>query len=347
MYNKSVKYVGEIVTYDKNGNELALGTGFVATSNGNVITNYHVIEGAYSATICIDGTTYNIVSVLAYDKDIDLAVVKIDATGLTCAYVCKNSVKVGETIYAIGSSRGMTNTYSQGIITYSDREIDGVYHIQHDASITHGNSGGPLINVYGEVVGINTWGMSDSQNLNFAVSSKELDNLVYGAPLSLQDFYLKECDVFAKMKNFIIENGTYLSESNSYGINLGTFYSSDYSSKYTRRAYYYVSSNTITLDFLIDDGKSWVYFTIDEAVDGSYDWSYFDDNSNKMSGTIYASTYNSNTLLGYSYNNISYSSLRDTTRKLASTMVSVLCSYITSDFESIGVTADALHFYNY
>ena len=82
--------VGEITTYDKSGAELALGTGFVYSSDGKIVTNYHVIEDAYSAKIAIGGSTYTVQHVLAYDKNIDLAVLKISATGLTTLNVCKN-----------------------------------------------------------------------------------------------------------------------------------------------------------------------------------------------------------------------------------------------------------------
>lgn len=347
LYNQAIKYVGEIVTYNKSGAESALGTGFVISSDGKIVTNYHVIEGAYSATICINENTHNIVSVLAYDANIDLAILKINANGLTAASICKNPVNVGETVYAIGSSRGMTNTYSQGIITYADRIIDGVSYVQHDASITHGNSGGPLINTHGEVIGINTWGISDSQNLNFAVFTDELDNLVYGSPLTFAEFYLKECDTFEKLKNYIIDNGTYTADDNYYTLTLGITYLSDYSSKYTRLAYYYVNDNEITLDYLIDDGYYWAYFKIDDNVDGSYNWNYFDDDGYQMSGILYATTYDNNTLLGYSYNNIYYSSLRNSVQKLASTMISNLCLWIDSDFRDINVTAEDLYFYYY
>ena len=347
LYNMAVKYVGEITTYNKSGSEYALGTGFVISSDGKIVTNYHVIEGAYSASITINGKTYKIKSILAYDANIDLAILKIEANNLSFANICKQNVNVGNVVYAIGSSRGMTNTYSQGIITYANREVDGVSHVQHDASITHGNSGGPLINEYGEVVGINTWGISDSQNLNFAVFSAELDNLVYGTPLSFSEFYLKECSVFDRMKNYIIENGSYNINDNYYKLTLGTSYSYDYSNKYTRLAFYYVDDDEITIDLIIDDGDNWVYFTIDEDIDGSYAWNYFDENDYKMSGTIYASTYDSDTLLGYSYNNISSSSLRTSARKLASAMVSLSCSWLDKDFANIGVTAEDLYFYAY
>ena len=189
IYNQAVKYVGEIVIYDKSGNELALGTGFVYSSDGKIITNYHVIEGAYSARIDINGKIYTVTSVLAYDAHIDLAVLQINATGLDTATISNGSTQVGEVVYAIGSSQGLTNTLSQGIVTYANRVVDNVAHVQHDASITHGNSGGPLINEYGEIIGINTWGVSDSQNLNFAVSINELDNLVYGTPITLSELF--------------------------------------------------------------------------------------------------------------------------------------------------------------
>ena len=108
-----------------------------------------------------------------------------------------------------------------------------------------------------------------------------------------------------------------------------------------------LNDNEITLDFLIDDGDCWVYFVIDENVDGSYLWSYFDSRNYKISGTLYSNTYDNNTLLGYSSNNISSSSLRQTIRELASTMISSLCSKIDSDFAAINVTAEDLGFYNY
>ena len=150
LYNLSVKYVGEIVTYDKSGAELALGTGFVISSDGKIITNYHVLDSAYSAKITINGNVHSITQILAYDENIDLAILKINATGLNYANVCKNTVQTGETIYAIGSSRGLTNTYSQGIITQANRVVDGVIHIQHDASINNGNSG-IVLNMYNTI----------------------------------------------------------------------------------------------------------------------------------------------------------------------------------------------------
>jgi len=208
IYERAISYVGEIHVRDKNGEIIALGTGFVYTADGKIITNYHVIEDAYSAEIVINGKEYGIEGVLAYDEKIDLAILKVDATDLTAPVICKNPVEPTERVYAIGSPRGLTHTISEGIVTYALRMVDGVCHIQHDASITHGNSGGPLINRHGEVIGINTWGYAESQNLNFAVFVAELDNLVYGATVSLSELY----EYNHKPENII---GRWLSESHT------------------------------------------------------------------------------------------------------------------------------------
>ena len=306
LYNLSVKYVGEIVTYDKSGNELALGTGFVVSSDGKIVTNYHVIEGAYSAEISIDGKKYTIVSVLAYDANIDLAVLKVNATGLTAATICKNQVNVGTTVYAIGSSRGLTNTYSQGIVTYANRVVDGVSHIQHDASITHGNSGGPLINVYGEVIGINTWGISDSQNLNFAVFTAELDKLTYGTPLSMADFYALHNVAFDKLVDYILAHGQYDSGNGKTELVLEDGYNSSRTEYHIVQFDYNPKYNCVDLTHFVAFTDSDVTFftgvSIEKDVD-SYYWAIFvsvdGSTTNKMSGYINYKTFTENTLLGY------------------------------------------------
>ena len=344
---QALAYVGEIITYDKQNNEVAVATGFVYSEDGKIITNFHVVDGAYSAKITINDTTYNIAQVLAYDENIDLAVLKVNSKFEKYANICKNEVAVGSTVYALGSSRGLTSTFSQGIVTYFNRVVDNVSHIQHDASITHGNSGGPLINEYGEVIGINTWGVNDSQNLNFAVFASEIDNLSFGESLTMAEFYQKESNKFVKIAEHIKNNGSYDYDSSYYYYVLGTSYSNDYSYSYKRILYYYPEDNIITFDLSVNSASYYVYFTIDENMDGSYAWKYFDDDDYEMSGVLYASTYDDDTLLGYDYNNISSSELRKSVRSLASSMVSLMCAYITVDLSDISITAADLHFYNY
>ena len=338
--------VGEVLTFDRNGLEYAQGTCFVYTEDGKLITNYHVIEDSCSAQVTLDGQVYEVAYVLAYDKDIDIAILQINATGLKPAVLCDATHKVGETVYAFGNSKGLAATFSDGIITYSARELDGVLYVQHDAPISGGNSGGPLINKHGEVIGINTLTIRESQNLNFAIHVSELDNLVYGDKLTMAQFYEKECDPFQDMANYIMANGTYDSDGYYY-LTLGYSYNSDYSSKYTRRAYYYPADGEITLDFLIDDSTDWVYIIITDSVDGIYDWEYFDNNLDYIKGSLDASTFNEYTALTYYDTSFTSYDYLDVTLDLSAAMFYVLFSYIDTDFAEIGVTAADLGFVHF
>lgn len=346
IYERSKASVGEIITYNKKGKEESLGTCFVYSKDGKFITNYHVIDGAYSAKITINDRTYTVQKVLAYDKTIDLAILKVSGT-FTPLEICSKTHTVGKAVYAIGSSRGLTLTFSQGIITHSNREMDNVNYVQHDAAISNGNSGGPLINEFGEVIGVNTLTIKDSQNLNFAISMAEVDNLVQGTPLTFAEFYEKECDVFTKLKNYILEEGSYSYTYEEYYIYSGYRYSSDYSSKYSRYIYYDPDTETISFYLFINSSDYQVWITIDEDVDGSYSWGYFDDYDERMSGTLYANTFTSNTLVGYSYTNVYSSSLKSSIRELASSMIKHLCSYMDDDLEDIGLSAEDLGFIYY
>lgn len=302
LYHQSTQYVGEILVYDKSGAELGLASAVVIGEDGKILTNYHVIDGAYSGTVALGGKTYTIQSVLAYDETIDLAILQINATDLTAAKVCKKPVQTGETVYAMGSSRGLTNTYSQGIVTHADRELDGVTYIQHDASITHGNSGGALINVYGEVIGINTWGVSDSQNLNFAVFSAEIDNLTYGEPMTLAELYETSYTPYEILLNWVLENYNNTADSYiEYTYNESGENYSNYSVTYFQNTgmltlnYYYVFDNgdaRYVSVYFSEDMSSCRYYA--SYSDGDYSYK-----ENVMTGYLSPATFTRYSKLGY------------------------------------------------
>ncbi len=346
VYEIAKNSVGEVLTYKKSGVELSLGSCFVYSADGKIVTNYHVIEDAYSAKITINNNNYTVQSVLAYDKDLDLAVLQISATDLIPLKVCAETHAVGKQVYAFGSSRGMTATFSQGIITYADRVVDDVHCVQHDAAISGGNSGGPLINQYGEIIGVNSWTLTNSQNLNFAVSVAELDHLTYGTPLTMSQFYEKECNPFVKLKNYAIQNGKHNTVYDEYILLLGTQYFDNYTTQYKRVLYYDVPADALQIGMFID-GEDYVVIVEIDTIDGSYEWIYYDLYDNWMSGILFSISYDPDTLLGYDYNNITSSSTRAAVRELASEMVNYLASYMDDDFASIGVTAEDLGFNNY
>lgn len=180
--------VVEICVFDRNGDPFARGSGFFVDDRGQIATNFHVMEGAYSATATLsDGTELEITAVNAYDADLDLALVQTSASGNPFLEQ-ETAVTTGETVYALGSPRGLTGTFSDGIVSSASRYDNGVEYVQTTAPISPGNSGGPLVNVYGRVIGINTFYVNDSQNLNFAVKVSQLANLDSGMRMAIEDF---------------------------------------------------------------------------------------------------------------------------------------------------------------
>ena len=175
IYEKLSASMVEIHTFDKSGQGLGLGSGFFIDEKGTVLTNFHVMEGACSAEIITyNDERFKVSGIDGFSKDIDLCVVKTDAGETVPVELFAGDVKTGESVYTIGSSIGLPGTFSDGIVSTASRVDNNVEYIQITAPISKGNSGGPLVNRYGEVIGVNTFQYTDGQNLNFAVSIKEL-----------------------------------------------------------------------------------------------------------------------------------------------------------------------------
>lgn len=135
-----------------------VGSGFILTADGVIMTNAHVVDGADEVIVTLTDKREFKAKILGADKRSDVAVVKIDATGLPAVKVGDVSrLRVGEWVMAIGSPFGLDNTVTAGIVSAKQRDTgDFLPLIQTDVAINPGNSGGPLINMRGEVVGINS-----------------------------------------------------------------------------------------------------------------------------------------------------------------------------------------------
>jgi len=171
VFEKASPAVVYIVVRDKEFKPVALGSGFFIDANGLIVTNYHVIKGAKFATVRLSsGATLFVDGVVATDPNRDLALLKVSGGGYPCLKIAKGALpKVGATVYAIGNPKGLENTFSSGMVS-GHREIkDGLRVIQVTTPISHGSSGGPLLNASGDVVGVTTAGYATGQNLNFAV----------------------------------------------------------------------------------------------------------------------------------------------------------------------------------
>ena len=162
-----------------------IGTGVIFTPDGYILTNAHVITGGKECYVVLDsGKSYTDVKLVGYDVEQDLAVIKISAHLLpTAEFGDSDALTVGDTVYAIGNPLGveLRGTLTDGIVSAINRDVlvDGVNMtlIQTNAALNNGNSGGPLINVYGQVVGINTMKMGSS-------SAVSVEGLGFAIPIS-------------------------------------------------------------------------------------------------------------------------------------------------------------------
>lgn len=155
-----------------------VGSGFILSQDGFVMTNAHVVEGAEEVIVTLTDKREFKAKIIGTDKRSDVAVVKIDATGLPAVRVGDVSrLKVGEWVLAIGSPFGLDNTVTAGIVSAKGRDTgDYLPFIQTDVAINPGNSGGPLINMRGEVIGINSQIYSRSggfMGISFAIPIDE------------------------------------------------------------------------------------------------------------------------------------------------------------------------------
>jgi serine protease Do len=161
------------------------GSGVLISPAGEILTNYHVIASMGSTDNALevktsDGKSYK-ATVLGKDKELDIALIKIDAAHLPFAKLGdSDGLRIGEWVVAIGNPLGLEHTVTQGIISAKGRKLDtGVSSfLQTDAAINRGNSGGPLLNLRGEVVGINAAINPAGQNIGFAVPISQVNRIL-------------------------------------------------------------------------------------------------------------------------------------------------------------------------
>ena len=190
VYQQVNPSVVSVVSYLDNGTA-GIGTGVILSEDGYLVTNYHVIEGGSQCDVLLStGYTFE-AQLVGYDEENDLAVLKLETNGLQPAvFGSSDLLTVGDKAYAIGNPLGLElrGTLTDGIISAINRDVDvdGVTMtlIQTNAALNSGNSGGPLINEYGQVVGINTIKMVSNyaddtiEGLGFAIPSSTVAHIV-------------------------------------------------------------------------------------------------------------------------------------------------------------------------
>ena len=243
--DKVSKSVVSIITSTKTTNFFgqdytgsAAGTGIIVTSDGYVLTNKHVINGATKVTVVLDdGTSYENVEVVAVDPLNDIAFLKIkDVSDLTAATLGDSkTINVGQQVIAIGNALGeFQNSVTSGIVSGTGRSVtasDGSGQnaetlsdlIQTDAAINSGNSGGPLVNAAGEVIGINTATSASAENMGFAIPISSVKGMLSQlietgqAKRTYLGVYVSTITAeSAKQNNLPVTSGAYLYSPSSY-----------------------------------------------------------------------------------------------------------------------------------
>jgi|GEM_PF-2713273 len=183
LFKKASPAVVRVEVRDGELKPTAEGSGFFVSDDGLIVTNYHVIEGAYYASVRLDDeSVFFVEGVAAVDTKADLAVLKVKAAGATFLKLGQAGLPaVGTRVYAIGNPQGLTNTLSEGIVSGQRADEEGdITLIQTTAAISSGSSGGPLMTADGCAVGVTTSFFEEGQNLNFAVPAQRVMILLKG-----------------------------------------------------------------------------------------------------------------------------------------------------------------------
>lgn len=222
--NSTVGITTEITTnyFGYKTTAAASGSGFIITEDGYIVTNYHVIEGANSVKVTTyDNTQYD-AEIVGSDESNDIAVLKIDASGLTPVTLGDSeALNVGDDVVAIGNPLGeLTFTLTSGVVSAMDRQITTsnsvmMNLIQTDCAINSGNSGGALFNMYGEVVGVTNAKYSSNSS-----TEASIDNIGFAIPInSVQDIVTSIIENGYVVKPYIgVSVETVSSDMTGYGI---------------------------------------------------------------------------------------------------------------------------------
>lgn len=229
---------------NKDGKMHNVGSGFFISANGDVVTNYHVIAGAYDLKVKLySGEEVKVAYVKGYSIENDLAILKVEIEGNSYLKISESDVKTGDPVYALGSPLGVDCVFTSGIVSNPLKSVNGIDMIVFTAPISSGSSGGPLVNSRGEVVGINNQVADKGQNLNFALPSVMIENVQTGEGKTVYEVYketlknsainalayyvLLNYDKIEGKNRYIIETVALAQDSNTYGRTVQLIYDND------------------------------------------------------------------------------------------------------------------------
>jgi len=191
LFSRSSDAIFRIEIFGSNLGYIRSGSGFFISADGLAITALHVIEGSsFGSVELANGQVFRIAGVRAFCIYNNLAIIEIGSDYSDFSYLTiadSDLVETGNTVYAIGSPRGMMNSITKGIISHTSRMQDGIYMLQFSAPISFGSGGGPVINSLGQVIGVASSVMTYGQNMNLAIPSNLILALEQGELISLEE----------------------------------------------------------------------------------------------------------------------------------------------------------------
>ncbi|GEM_PF-1655869 len=193
-----------LYTFDNQGRGLMQGSGFFISSEGEVVTNWHVIEGAYSAVVkTFDGNSYLVKQVLSGNKESDLALLSVDTRNdpIQMLPVADSTPEIGERVLVVGNPLSLEFSVSDGIVAairnipeYSSGKV-----VQITAPVSPGSSGSPVINMQGETIAVAFYVYFKGENLNFAIPSEKVKEIISKKgenPIPIVDLSVKDFQIF-------------------------------------------------------------------------------------------------------------------------------------------------------
>lgn len=209
VYNKVEKAVVALHCYNAKGENVAVGSGFFVSSDGVVATCYHVIENCVGIRVVTnDNDALEVVSIIGFDKEKDVAFLKVDKKNCQYLKYSDKKVNIGDKIYALGAPQGYENTFSEGIVSSFRLNNDKPY-IQFTAPISQGNSGCPLLDTNGDVIGMVASRNNDGENIAFALKSEFVQSVSIDKNMTILEFLIENAtNIGSKLLYALEDDGT-------------------------------------------------------------------------------------------------------------------------------------------
>ena len=205
-YAKERTVMIEVECEGKNGSYKGSGSGFFIDSKGTIVTSYHVIDGAKKITVRLQNHgEHDVEEIVDFNELYDIAVIKIDLDDTPYFEISEFEAEEGDTVYAVGAPNGVEGISTSGMVSNASEKVGMIDCIVSGAVISPGNSGGPLINSYGEAIGINAFTYTEIEGLSLAVNLEQLDKLDMNKHYSVsryQDWYVKTVQRSYKLFNY-------------------------------------------------------------------------------------------------------------------------------------------------